>query len=200
MDLRMMIKKVKSRINEIDDTFVTPDNIIDFINDAQRDLTDVLRLEAEAEIDLVDGQEWYDLPEDLNKMERVEVDGFRYLQRSKTHYLANKQKYFSEKKVYAFWDRRIYLYPTPDDEAEKLNLWYYRRPEELEVDSDVPEIDEKYHRLLVDYAIAMCFEKDEEQGLFNQLMGRYEIKKQEMFMNTDVINEDTSVIAKRWAW
>lgn len=61
------------------------------------------------------------------------------------------------------------VYPTPDASYD-IQLRYWRKPVDLELGTDVPEIPGQYHHLLVSYALIKCFERenDYEAAMYHQ--------------------------------
>lgn len=197
MNLRQMINAVRYRGQMYDKALVTDDDIKDFINEAQNDLVDILRLEADPPHTdtLAEDQQAYDLPEDFNKMERLEVEGERYIHQDYLH--------FSEKpidKSYTFWEDKVLLYPIPEDSGEQLKIHYYRRFPELINDDDVSELDVKYRKTLLMYALARAFEKRGDGNNFSSLMQQYEHKKAEMVAFRYVREEEEYAFQEKWYW
>lgn len=63
----------------------------------------------------------------------------------------------------------ISVYPTPDA-SYTIQLRYWRVPDTLTNDTDVPEIPAEYHHLLTTYSLVKCFERenDYEAALYHQ--------------------------------
>lgn len=123
--------------------------IVDLFNDAQSQLTDDAKIEAESPITLVADQENYALPTNFKAPISL-IDGT--IANPNTIYpLVNINEY---KFGYSIYNGEILLKPAPN-EAKTINLYYYKAPAELVEDADEPEFDSLYHYLLASYAIYM---------------------------------------------
>ncbi len=197
MNLRQMINAVRYRGQLYDKSLVTDDDLKDFINEAQNDIVDVLRLEADPPytISIVEGQRDYELPEDFNRMERVEVDNERYVPQDYLHFAEAPIE-----KSYTFWHDKVLLNPVPGEDEEELVLHYYRRLPQLENDDDVSQLDVKYRKLLLLYALSRAYEKRGELNQSNSILGQYEHKKAEMVAFRAVREEDEYAFQEKWYW
>jgi hypothetical protein len=121
--------------------------ILDMFNDAQSQITDDAKIEAESQITLVVDQENYPLPVNFKAPISL-IDGT--IANPKTIYpLMNiSENHFG----YSIYNGQILIKPAPS-EVKTINFYYYKTPKELVNDIDVPEFDSLYHYLLASYAI-----------------------------------------------
>lgn len=123
--------------------------IVDMFNDAQSQLTDDAKIEAESPVVLVVDQENYPLPTDFKAPISL-IDGT--IANPNTIYpLVNISEY---RFGYSIYNNEILIKPVPS-EAKTINLYYYKSPVVLVNDVDTPEFDALYHHLLASYAIYM---------------------------------------------
>lgn len=121
--------------------------IVDMFNDAQSQLTDDAKIEAESAVVLVVDQEAYTLPANFKAPINL-IDG-TIASPELIYPLININEYSYG---YSIYNGEILLKPVPS-EAKTINLYYYKTPAELVEDIDVPEFDSLYHYLLASYAI-----------------------------------------------
>lgn len=75
--------------------------------------------------------------------------------------------------AYVFQGNEILFYPTPDA-AYKLTLRYWKLPQDMEADSDEPEIPPQYHEVPEFYATAKAFAKENDYAASNFWKGEWE--------------------------
>lgn len=194
--LNQMIDAVRSQTNELDHEFIKQADIKRWLNDAQDNITDFLKIEEKTTVLLVEAQEDYDIPADINKFIRVDVDGKKYSFKGLDTFNDDPAG-----NIYTAWENKIYLYPVPDAAAagDALNIYYYRKPARLDESSDKTDIDEKYDELLILYAIARCYQKAQEDMKFKSVMEEYEGRKAAMFVAQDK-HERTSYLRQEFKW
>lgn len=123
--------------------------IVDMFNDAQSQLTDDAKIEAESAVTTVVDQENYALPADFKSPINL-IDGT--IAAPNTIYpLVNINEYTFG---YSIYNSEILLKPAPS-QVKTLNFYYYKTPAELVDDEDEPEFDSLFHYLLASYAIYM---------------------------------------------
>jgi hypothetical protein len=123
--------------------------IVDMFNDAQSQLTDAAKIEAESPISLVVDQENYPLPADFKAPISL-IDG-TIANPSIVYPLVNINE---NTYGYAIYNGEILLKPAAKED-KTINLYYYKTPIELVDDIDEPEFDSLYHYLLASYATYM---------------------------------------------
>jgi hypothetical protein len=121
--------------------------IVDMFNDAQSQLTDDAKIEAESSIVLVVDQESYTLPANFKAPINL-IDG-TIAAPNFIYPLININEY---RFGYSIFNGEILLKPVPN-EAKTINFYYYKKPAELVEDDEIPEFDSLYHHLLASYAI-----------------------------------------------
>lgn len=121
--------------------------IVDMFNDAQSQITDDARIEAESPIVLVVDQESYTLPTNFKAPINL-IDG-TIAAPNFIYPLININEY---QYGYSIYNGNILLKPVPN-EVKTINLYYYKTPAELVEDEDIPEFDSLFHYLLASYAI-----------------------------------------------
>lgn len=139
--------------------------IVDLFNDAQSQITDDAKIEAESQVSLVVDQESYTIPADFKSPISL-IDG-TIASPNYVYPLVNINEY---RFGYSIYNGEILLKPAPS-QAKTINLYYYKSPSLLVDDEDVPEFDQLYHYLLSSYAIFMIGlmpEMDVPQGMVDR--------------------------------
>lgn len=139
--------------------------IVDMFNDAQSQITDDAKIEAESPITLIVDQESYTLPSNFKAPINL-IDG-TIANPNLIYPLININEY---QFGYSIYNGKILLKPVPN-EAKTINLYYYKTPKELVEDEDIPEFDSLFHYLLASYAtynIGMMPETGIAQGMVDR--------------------------------
>lgn len=81
---------------------------------------------------------------------------------------------------YALDGHTLRLYPTPDG-VYPIEVRYWAMPAPLVNDTDVPPLPYDWHRMLWEYAVARCYQSDDDLGtggqwmqMFNQSLAEFE--------------------------
>ena len=146
-----------------------------WLNDANQDLTEAAEIESPATvITTVAGTESYALPSDFLRIRRVEVQD----QAASTLWAPLYQGSIDIRlpntisgaitgrgrpASYFLYAGLLYLVPIPDA-VYSVNVFYYRRAPDLVVGSDTPIIDQRFHQVLREYAVARALQKIGEPG------------------------------------
>ncbi len=164
----------------------TDSELLTWINDTYLHMVDEIQKVAPevfakpATADLVDGQQEYELPEDVSKilLVNLSVSGTwrRVLPLSNINALnvpttdtslsANAPRYYLLKNF-------IGLSPIPTDSVDEgLKVWYVYDPEELDEDTDEPAFAKKYHGIIKYGVYANYLDQDDEH------VSAYNMRKQ----------------------
>lgn len=153
MNLSQLIKEVRTQLDEPDsEGFFTNENIISKLNEAEKQvaiITEFNKKRAEMELN-EEGQVW-ELPPGFikefrvlynqNKLDKVEFGN-------------------TTNSGYFIWGEELHL--NFEGIGGKLEVYYSKLPEPMEEDNDIPELPEKYHNLLVNYALYRLKMQDEK--------------------------------------
>jgi len=166
-----MIADVLDRTDETGNTTLET-SVKGWINRAQEDFCrDYLWpfLEASATITLTDGTREYDLPSDYWHgaflyqtdsdcvLEYMGERRFRELEPDPTHE--------SDPTRYGLWGGKIWFDPIPSTTDNEVYIHYYKQPTAMSADSDTGTVPSMWHEALVQYALAIAKEKDDENGV-----------------------------------
>lgn len=171
--------RVKRQFGDESAVQVTDDDIIRWINDAQRDFvmqTETL-LETVRTIDTQAGTQDYAYPTDLFILRNVRYKGSTDTSFHRLMYLNLQQ--FDElmdgwdgntttetqaaPRWYTSYENRIYIYPTPFESITGgLKILYSRYPTDISLDSDVPDLPINYHNAILNYCLQKAYELDED--------------------------------------
>lgn len=176
-----IVDYTRSLIDEVNESPVLLDSeILNFINRRYHEVEDVIKSVHEdyfgttGTISLSNGTELYDLPQDANsrnnvdRVIRVEVsyDGSNYdiaratsIQRKITTESNSNGSYSEAFPLFYLFGDQIGLLPIPTGTGT-AKIWYIKRLADLENDTDIPEIPDKYHRLLAVGAAVEALRKD----------------------------------------
>jgi len=151
---------VRDELVEATPGFWTDDELDRWINDANRDLTEVAQIPGGPyTFNTAAGTASYDPPSDFLKVRRLEVDDAMLIPLS----LDRRMSGSGTPAFYYVYDGKIYLVPTPDA-VLGATLWYYKAASTLFADSDTPIIPEQFHRLIVVYAVGQAKRKADDPG------------------------------------
>jgi hypothetical protein len=177
----MNVEEVKSRVKRTfgDESAVqlTDDDIINFINDAQREIIqqNPETLEKIVVTDTVLGQQDYTFPADLQMLRSLS-----YRRESTQSYSRLQGKSLQEfDEIIDRWDgpshsqgnpqywctfaNNFKLWPIPDIAVtEGLKLFYYRNPVDVALDADEIDLPVGYHLAVVKYVLKSAYEMDED--------------------------------------
>lgn len=179
--------RVKRQFGDEVGAQITDEDIIRWINDAQRELAvsnDLLQTTATTAIKK--GQDQYHLPPDILQLRSVRVAGRKLAFLSPDQAAEWTPNLNSEAKGkpthFTQWSLKIDLYPTPDyDDANDLQLYYTRNPLLVKTTTDTPELPQQYHNRIVDYCIAQAHELDDN-------MESYRIKMEQFTSGAAALN------------
>jgi hypothetical protein len=173
-------KRVKRQFGDEAGAQITDEDIIRWINDAQRDLAasnDLLQTTATTKV--VRGQDHYNLPPDLLTLRSVRVSG-RKLEPLSNEQAADWAPNTPQQRQgmvthFSTWALKIDLYPIPDyNDTDDLQLYYTRSPIPVATMDDVPELPLQYHNRIVDYCIAHAHELDDNMEAYKFKMQQFQ--------------------------
>lgn len=170
MNLSELITRVRSNLNEDQEGFFINEDIISWLNQAQFDIAKKTKhLQEYKYVENANGKE-LDLPDDFIKEYKVIVDST----------LIYKEGYGVEKEYNTWNDEFRFSFELDDS---KVEIFYYRSPDQMSVDTDTPEVPVEYEELLVNYALYKARMKDrrpEEATVYynHYIEGTKEMKKE----------------------
>lgn len=178
MNVSDIITRVQRSFGDESAVQVTEDDIIRWINDAQRAivLNNPEVLPTIATVDITKGVHEYAFPADLLLLTSIrakmpDMQSYQFLP-----YL-NIQEFdriingwdgsaFGESGrafSYTIYNRSIFLFPTPDkDSTDGLKILYSLRPTEITGTQDALSLAEEYHNAIVTYCMAQANTMDED--------------------------------------
>ena len=181
MKVEDIIRRVRTIAGDIEVLQFTDENIIQWINDAMREIaSDNQLLQKSATSSTVTDQAEYDIPTDILKFHSVQVDGndvnFINLEEAKIRGYLNSDT--GTPVACWVWAGKLTLYPAPSS-SMPLKLIYTRQPTEVQGPPETPEVPASYHMRLVDYCLAQVAQQDDD-------INRYQMKMDEF--RTGVVN------------
>ena len=75
--------------------------------------------------------------------------------------------------IYTLYGTELWLFPTPYNSTDKLELRFIRNAPALVNESDVPLLNKNYLHLLVGYAVARAYEAEDDQEMAQAHIARY---------------------------
>lgn len=170
--------RVKRQFGDEVGSQITNDDVIRWINDAQRDIAIKNNLlQVKATNDILTGQSDYPVPENILDFHSIKYNGTVL-----TGLSIQEADDFTDSTTVAtgtpthYWHfaSTLTLYPTPDTNINSgLKLFYYRQPTAVVNVEDIPELPAQYHNRLVDYCIAQAYELDSDMGSYQAKMGMF---------------------------
>lgn len=205
--------KVEADLDMEDETFVKPEEMLGYCKDAIHEAEVIINalcadyfLAEPATINLVAGQEEYDLPSDIfvDKIRRIvyyngnELYNIRRQRRHNSFRdiedIQNNESYTYQILNGSSPGRRIHFYPTPQaSETGTVKVWYIRNANLPSTDTDIIDINE--FRSFIEKAMKMyCMAKEGHPNL-DMAVREYEAEKEAMdkTLRDRVPDEDTQV-------
>ena len=163
--------RVKRQFGDESGAQIQDADIIRWINDAQRDIASTNDiLETKSTITIVAGTNSYQLPTAVQSLYSVWFNGIAL--EPKTMRQAEElilsigdisQQSSGQPSIYWIWAGLVTLWPVPNANLTNgLTIFYNRFPVDVTLNSDTPELDVKYHNLIVDFCLQKAYELDED--------------------------------------
>jgi hypothetical protein len=186
--LNILVSDIKRRVKrQFGDTAgaqLTDPDIIDWINDAQKEIYIKNNLGQKiGTLPTINGTRTYAFPVDLmrllsvkfngftlNELTQQEVDQFLPQDDGANTVLGTPERYYT-------YAAQIYLFPTPNL-VKNLTIRYNRYPTVVAVDGDSIDVDQTYDNRILDYCYAMGRSLDGDQQGYVMYMQRFEGKLQ----------------------
>jgi hypothetical protein len=163
MNLDQIIEEVNK---DIDDTLES-EVIIGWVNRCIDELSHITKKEDKKIADIAP-ENAYQLPDDYTDMVLLLVNGQQYDPVPIRNTISTG---------YKLWGNVLSLQNAPD--SGQLELYYHRRLNHVETESDVPEIESSFHDLLILFTVAHNRFMEDEPGQETDAMSRYERRKRE---------------------
>lgn len=206
---------IKRQFGDESGVQVTDTDIIRWINSAQKQivLQNESLLDKSATTDTVVGQQSYDLPVDLLKL-----NGIKYRNSTTSAYyriMGYSLADFNERVdgwdgstepgdpfCYTISEDKIKVFPIPNTAIiAGLKIYYNRKPVTVASPSDTPELPELYHDTIIKFCLKEAYEIDEDWDAVsnkaqefdrevNLLRGKDDWKVQETYPSITVLPED----------
>lgn len=164
-----LILAVKTEM-QLDPGLISDEERKQFINDCLSDLGKSVELEKSSTLAYTNGV--LELPDDYVGVIAVVCDG-RVLTPSTIPHSTG----VGSPSMYYVLGNKLYL--SPRDTGE-IDLIYYYQPPRMSVDTDKPDIPNGYDSIIVDYAVAKCYRKNGNIGVYREYMSFYEEKKYQL--------------------
>ncbi len=99
--------------------------------------------------------------------------------------------------LYTTYGSELWVYPTPNNSTDILEVRFIPRPPVLEAGTDIPVLDRDYLHLLVDYAVVRGFEAEDDPEMANVHNQRY---KQDLaqYMTEQRIADRPKILDGTW--
>lgn len=167
MNVEQIIRRVKRQFGDEANVQINNTDIVDWINDAQREIAihdDLFQTTSTTAV--VNGQDQYHLPPDIMMLRSVRVAGRKLTPVSieqAAELIPNLNSSPSGVPThFTVFAAKIDLYPTPNfSDPNDIQLYYTRNPVVAVDPKDVPEIPLQYHNRIVEYCLQKAYELDE---------------------------------------
>jgi len=162
MNLSSLRERVYSELTEEENRYFSDTEIDRWLNIAQNKITIKVEHLKETSYLETDGSEKYELPNDFIREFEVKLED-DFLDQ-----IGMEEADDTYSQYYYIWEDDLYL--TEDSTGENLYIYYYKLPEEMEEDTDTPDIPIEYQDLLVIHAVYKAKQKDDkyEQAEFHK--------------------------------
>lgn len=210
MNVQDVVDRVQRQFGDESGVQVTNDDIIRWVNDAQRDIGQAQEiLETIATTPSVVGQAAYVIPDDIINLKRVTYAGKniknvslqefdQYITDNQLNPLTGES---GDPEIYYSYGEELSFYPVPDTDADDIKLYYSQFPAEVTLVSDDLTLPIKYHNRIVEYCLQQAYELDEnfeaasyKEGQFSNSMAQMKEdvswKSHEFYPNITVMPED----------
>lgn len=178
-----------------------------FLNDAQSAIARTVEWYGEEGISplvLVNGTSTYAWPADMAKIRSVitlaaDPSPNQELQRVALADIDRSPASSGHPWYYAVDGPNLHLFPTPDSATYSLELRYWKLPPSMVNDSDVPAIPADYHNILIYFALARCYERDDDVTMSQYYDGQF--KKAVAGLKTDLVfpsSDEPHQVAGLW--
>lgn len=171
----MLVSEIGTRVKRAfgDEAGVQIDDndIIRWVNDAQKEISSAQSiLETSATTSIVAGTESYALPSDVQNLISIWCGGIKLeamsMREAEERILKigdNAVQPNGVPEIVWIWAETMHLWPIPSTSATgALKVFYSRFPIEVTSINDTPELDTKYHNIIVDYCLQKAYELDED--------------------------------------
>ncbi|HXJ92629.1 MAG TPA: hypothetical protein VMT20_07075 [Terriglobia bacterium] len=119
-------------------------------------------------ITLVQGQFKYPLPEDFLRVQDIYypelVARLKPLDLQQYDMTA-PAKFEGPPENYTLYGNELWVFPTPNNSTDTLELRYIKNAPALKAEGDVPLLDKNYLHLLVDYALVRAYEAEDDNEM-----------------------------------
>ena len=190
MNLNTLISDVRVRAADLGADRYPDKLIIEWVNQAYRDLSARLPIEVLKEVSTsstipmsATSGAVFDLPASFTQYVNALFDGNKCLRISQ-----DKRTIVSDNVFYAaatadpyciIWEDNIEVFPTPAGTAT-LTLYYIAKPTDMSGATDTPKLPDFSHALLVIYATARAMQELQKYQEAREYMQEYEAKIQEI--------------------
>jgi hypothetical protein len=87
--------------------------------------------------------------------------------------IVGKGKFEGPPEMYTLWKNELWLFPTPNNSTDILEIHYIENPPPFTSESQTPVLNRNYLHLLVQYATCRAFEAEDDTESAQAHMGRY---------------------------
>jgi hypothetical protein len=216
MNVAAIKTRVKRRFGDEAGVQLSDSDIISSINDAQLEIVkrneSLLEVTATANAD--DGIQEYTLPANLLIFRSLKWKGTGELSYKPligrpfnefNEYMEGWDEDVSSQGTpytYTLYAGKFLVFPVPDSNiANAFKIYYNRKPTDVALDADVPDVPEIYHLTIVDMALKQAYEMDEDwEAASNKsaeaskdldyLRGREDWKQQDTYPTILIRQED----------
>lgn len=146
-------------------------DIIRWVNDIQKDIASSQSiLETSATTSIVSGTDTYALPTDIQDLVSIWFDGVKLepmSMREAEETIMNignlSTQPTGKSQICWVWAEQLHVWPVPNSNITGgLKVFYSRFPIEVTSINDTPELESKYHNIIVNYCLQKAYELDED--------------------------------------
>ena len=211
MDVQAIFKRVQRQFGDEAAVQVTSDDVIRWVNDAQKEIAlNNHLLQTAATTNLVSGQGQYGFPANMLQLHSIRLDGVKLnevsIQEWDNAYGSVNINDNAQGKPFCFYvyENQYRLDPVPNySSTNGLRLLYTRVPVEVTGLVDTPELPVQYHTRIVDYCLQQAYSLDEDWTAAGNMASQFKVnldaqREYEFQKTTDYYPSITVLPDDRW--
>lgn len=190
MNLGEVKVRVRRQFGDEASVQITDDDIVRWVNDAQRDIVmkNETVLQTTALTSSIQGEQRYSFPSNLLVLRSIQ---YRRTTNDLAYYKLRGMSYAEFDEYADGWDGTAYgpsypvvyttyadqflLFPIPvSSETNNIKIVYSRQPNDVSDDADDLDLPLAYHNAIVEYCLSKAYELDEDWQAANNLAVQYD--------------------------
>lgn len=192
----MRVSDIRARVlgtfGDIDNVQVENQDIIRWVNDAQREIAIKHELiQIDAVHDLIGFEDSYELPDFVYKVYAVTVNNRGLIQIQVQDVSNYSEQQSGTPTSWYVWNRQLKLVPKPDRSIPNgLKIYYIRLPESVSSMDQPIKIPPEFFAYMVDYCLAQAYLLDNDKEGYAMMQNK--LREHYVDMANDLINDQVN--------